>query len=111
MTHSQGDISTKGRGAQGHDQQGSCRSLCHRGKGGGCRAGGRGGSRGNGRLGAGFRGGLGRGFLCSGRLGRGPGAVDLSSKLLDLATSGKPLIYFSTFFCAFLCFSVKKQKK
>ncbi len=26
-------------------------------------------------------------------------------------SSGKPLIYFSTFFCAFPCFSVKKQKK
>src|SRR6266702_2439830 len=26
-------------------------------------------------------------------------------------TSGKPLIYFSTFFSAFPCFSVKKQKK
>ncbi len=34
----------------------------------------------------GFRGGLGRGFLCSSRLGRGPGAVDFSSKLLDLAS-------------------------
>src|SRR6266581_3207927 len=28
-----------------------------------------------------------------------------------LHPSGKPLIYFSTFFSAFPCFSVKKQKK
>ncbi len=34
----------------------------------------------------GFRCGLGRGFLSSSRLGRGPGAVDFSSELLDLAS-------------------------
>src|SRR6266571_1171695 len=31
--------------------------------------------------------------------------------LIAPTTSGKPLIYFSTFFSAFPCFSVKKQKK
>ncbi len=46
----------------------------------------RGGNRGSGRLGTGFRGGLGRGFLSSGRLRRGPRAIDFSSKLLDLAS-------------------------
>ncbi len=46
---------------------------------------GRGGSRGGGRLGMGFSGGLGRGFLSSSCLGRGPGAIDLSHELLDLA--------------------------
>ncbi len=33
----------------------------------------------------GFKGGLGRGFSSSGRLGRGPRAIDFSSELLDLA--------------------------
>src|SRR6266702_2854436 len=85
-TYRQGNISTSCRGAEGHDQGRPCRSLRHRGKGGGGRASGRGGSRGSGRLGMGFRGGLGRGFLSSSCLGRGPGAVDFSSELLDLAS-------------------------
>jgi len=81
----QGNISTRGRGEESHDQRRPRRSLRHRGKGGGGRARGRGRSRGSGRLGTGFRGGLGRGFLSSSCLGRGPRAVDFSSKLLDLA--------------------------
>jgi len=85
-TDCQGNITTKGGGAESHDQQGLRRSLCHRGKGGGCRARGRGKSRGSGRLGTGFRSGLGRGFLSNSHLGRGPGAVDFISKCLDLAS-------------------------
>ncbi len=61
----QGDISTRGRGVESHDQGRLCRSLHHRGKGGGSRARDWGGNRGSGRLGMGFRGGLGRGFLIS----------------------------------------------
>ncbi len=70
-TDHQGNISTRCRGAEGHDQGRPCRNLHHRGKGGGSRVRGRGGSRGSGRLGTGFSGGLGRGFLSSGHLGGG----------------------------------------
>ncbi len=83
MDH-QGNISTRDRGAESHDQRRPCRSPRHRGKGGGSRARGRGGSRGSGRWGMGFRGGLGRGFLCSSCLRGRPRAVDFSRKLLDL---------------------------
>ncbi len=82
----QGNISTRCRGAESHDQGRPCRSLHHRGEGRGSRVRGRGGGWGSGRLGTGFSGGLDRGFLGGGCLGGRPRSIDLGLKILDLAS-------------------------